>query len=50
MTSFFLGDRVRVVIEQPDGRPVIAEMDARREIEPGATLSFRIDPSRAIVL
>ena len=50
VTSFFLGDRTRLVVEGVGPTPVIVETTERREFAPGQPIHLRIDPDALLRL
>jgi putative spermidine/putrescine transport system ATP-binding protein len=50
LTSFFLGDRTRVVVESAGGAPLIVETAGRREFKPGQDVRLAIDPDALLTL
>jgi putative spermidine/putrescine transport system ATP-binding protein len=50
LTSFFLGDRTRVVVDGVGESPLIVETTARREFAPGEPIHLAIDPAALLTL
>jgi putative spermidine/putrescine transport system ATP-binding protein len=50
MSSFYLGDRTRLVVEGVGDAPVVLETPARREFHAGQDVDLAIDPDALLVL
>jgi putative spermidine/putrescine transport system ATP-binding protein len=50
VTSFFLGDRTKLILDGFGGREVVIETTDRRQFEPGAEIAFRVDADALICL
>jgi putative spermidine/putrescine transport system ATP-binding protein len=50
LTSFFLGDRTRVVVEGVGTTPLVLETAARREFHAGEDVSLSVDPDALVIL
>ncbi len=50
MSSFYLGDRTRLVVEGVGAAPVVLETPARREFQAGQDVDLAIDPDALLVL
>jgi len=50
VSSFFLGDRTKLILEGFDGREVVIETTDRREFGPGTEVAFRVDADALISL
>jgi putative spermidine/putrescine transport system ATP-binding protein len=47
---FFLGDRVRLLVQVGPGAPLVVETDARRELTHGQTVGLKVDPRGLMAL
>ena len=50
VTSFFLGDRTKLILDGFGSREIVIETTDRREFEPGTEIAFRVDPNALISL
>jgi putative spermidine/putrescine transport system ATP-binding protein len=50
VTSFFLGDRTKLILDGFGDREVVIETTDRRQFEPGMEIAFRVDPDALISL
>jgi putative spermidine/putrescine transport system ATP-binding protein len=50
LTSFFLGDRTRVVVEGVGAAPLVLETSARLELHVGQDVHLTVDPEAMLIL
>ena len=50
LSSFFLGDRTRLVVEGVGRTPIVVETVASREFKAGQSVHLKIDPDALLVL